>query len=128
MKSASGKAFLAIWLLLALSGFASHVWAAKYYAIVDAGSSGSRLYLYKSEADAKGNPVAENIPLTGNKVTPGISTLVTQSSKVAAYIAPLFNLLDAELKARGVPQADVNFSLMATAGMRVESPLQCKTA
>ncbi len=126
MKSAFGKAFLAIWLLLALSGFASHVWAAKYYAIVDAGSSGSRLYLYKSEADARGNPVAENIPLAGNKVTPGISTLVTQPSKVGAYIAPLFNLLDAELKARGVPQTDVKFSLMATAGMRVESPLQQK--
>lgn len=124
MISIHKRSFFLFWLLLILTSFTTHAWAAKYYAIIDAGSSGSRLYLYKSELDSKGNPVAESIPLVGNKVTPGISTLVTQPSKVGAYIAPLLNLLDTELKARGIPQSDVNFSLMATAGMRVESPLQ----
>lgn len=124
MTSAYKKALWALTLLLSLTGLTTQAWAAKYYAVVDAGSSGSRLYLYKSELDANGNPIPENIPLFGNKVTPGISTLVTKPSEVGTYIAPLLNLLDTELKARGVPQSDVNFSLMATAGMRVESPLQ----
>jgi len=118
------KSLWALALLLSLTCFATHAWAAKYYAIVDAGSSGSRLYLYKSELDSKGDPIAESIPLNNNKVTPGISTLVTQPSKVGAYIAPLLDLLEAELIARNIPQSHVNFSLMATAGMRVESPLQ----
>lgn len=118
------KSLWVLALLLSLTSFATQAWAAKYYAIVDAGSSGSRLYLYKSELDSKGDPIAESIPLIDNKVTPGISTLVTQPSKVGAYIAPLFELLEAELIARNIPQSDVNFSLMATAGMRVESPLQ----
>lgn len=56
------------------------------------------------------------------KVKPGISTLVTQISQVGTYIQPLLNTLDAELKKQGIPQSEVNFSLMATAGMRVESP------
>ncbi len=67
MKSASGKAFLAIWLLLALSGFASHVWAAKYYAIVDAGSS----YVCRLRDNCQ-YTVIEERPLTPQDVAAGV--------------------------------------------------------
>ena len=122
MKFYNQKLTLASSLFVVLSGLSSQLWAGNYYAVVDAGSSGSRLYLYKKSTDAQGNPVAESLPLTGNKVKPGISVYVNQLAQVGDYIEPLLNTLDAELKSKGIPQSEVNFSLMATAGMRVESP------
>ena len=108
---------------LILCSFSTDALAASHYAIIDAGSSGSRLFLYKTGSDVQGNLTARSIPLVKNKVSPGISTLVTQPSEVAAYIEPLLILLDDTIKELGIPQSDVNFSLIATAGMRVESPL-----
>ena len=120
MKTPRLLAFIAFFIPLA--SFSGLSVAGSYYAVVDAGSSGSRLYLYKTSLDAQGNPIAESIPLTGNKVKPGISTLVNQLADVGQYIEPLLNTLETELNNKGIPQSEVNFSLMATAGMRVESP------
>lgn len=110
--------------LLILCSFPTHASAASHYAIIDAGSSGSRLFLYKTGLDAQGNLTATSIPMVNNNVSPGISTLVAQPAEVVgAYIEPLLILLDDTMKVLGIPQSDVNFSLIATAGMRVESPL-----
>jgi len=110
--------------LLILCSFSAHASAASHYAIIDAGSSGSRLFLYETDVDAQGNLTVNSIPLANNNVSPGISTLVTQPEEaVGAYIEPLLILLDDTIKVLGIPQSDVNFSLIATAGMRVESPL-----
>ena len=99
--------------------------AAPIFAIIDAGSSGSRLFLYRVEKDAQGYPKAESVPVIGlNKIKPGISTLVTTPEAAGPYIQPLLSSLEVTLKSLGVPQDQVFFSIMATAGMRVESPLQ----
>ena len=92
-----------------------------YYAIIDAGSGGSRLYLYQVDNSVPTAPTLTQLVLPGvNKVTPGISTDLKNCD---AYIAPLFTLLNNYLGTQNIPQTSVTVSLQATAGMRVISPL-----
>lgn len=107
---------------IAFDAYASLVMAATpYYAITDAGSGGSRVYLYRVDLSVPADPKITQIPLTGNKTKPGIST---QLGSCDTYIAPLFTALNNYLNTNSIPQSDVTFSLQATAGMRVISPVE----
>ena len=80
-------------------------------AVVDAGSSGSRLYVYSFDKDAHGNP--SNIQdVWSKKVKPGFATLEPTEETVSAYLKSLFE---------NAPEAHIPVYFYATAGMRLVS-------
>ncbi|KAI8906329.1 nucleoside phosphatase GDA1/CD39 [Gorgonomyces haynaldii] len=95
-----------------------------YGVIIDAGSSGSRVYLY-SWKDPNTWPKSA-YPITverGNteffefKVKPGLSSLQDEPQKIGAYLKPLL-----EFSAKHIPpekQSSTPIYLLATAGMRL---------
>ncbi len=95
-----------------------------YYAIVDAGSGGSRVYLYKVDQTIPSSPAVTQFAFEKNKIKPGISTDLGDCS---GYIEPLFTALNGALVSNGIPQEQVTVSLQATAGMRVISPVEQAT-
>ena len=94
----------------------------RYYAVVDASSTGSRMYLYKYK-DNENNVKIEELKLKKNIVNPGISSIAGCPSKVGKYIQPLIDSVYSILSSQGIEEKDINFYLLATAGMRVVSPV-----
>lgn len=113
-------------LLLVGYSFSGASWAAAtpYYAIFDAGSGGTRVYLYKVDSIVPSSPMVTQISFPGNKIKPGIST---DLNDCAGYIAPLLTALSDALATKGISQEQVTVSLQATAGMRVISPVEQNT-
>ena len=93
-----------------------------YYAVVDGGSSGSRMLLYKYQCYS-GKVKVEELTLEKNKVAPGISSIVDSPNEVGEYIQPLIDSVKRVLTAQGITEKDINFYFLATAGMRVVSPV-----
>lgn len=94
---------------------ASAATAPNYVAVIDAGSSGTRLTLF---ADKDGSLVAQAITEAKTK-TKGLSSFA--SSPAAAgpeAIAPLLAQLGEYLTQQGIAKTDVPVALLATAGMR----------
>lgn len=110
-------------LLITASFISGASWASTtpYYAIIDAGSGGSRVYLYKIDNTAPSSPTVTQITFSDNKIKPGIST---DLSDCGGYIEPLLSSLSNALSAKGISQNQVTVSLQATAGMRVISPVE----
>jgi len=98
----------------------------KYAVIVDAGSSGSRIYVYKYDS-SRAVPNLEQ--LKGNdgrpwahKAEPGISTLAGKLGEVEKYIDRLIQPVRSELPESSFPRgtwSDTPFMWFATAGMRL---------
>ena len=86
---------------------------AKVIAIIDAGSSGSRLYFYSYQHTSKSSlPVLQL--LSSHKVTPGLASFADSSQTIPSYLVKLINdknLTNSEKTA--------DFYLLATAGMRL---------
>ena len=97
----------------------------EYYAVVDTGSSGSRIHLYKHIITNNGKLDVTEIELKNNKVKPGLSSLAGNSTMVGEYIKPLIESVKGAISINRIPENDINF--YATAGMRTISPqLQTK--
>lgn len=80
-------------------------------AIVDAGSTGSRLHIYAYDLDAHHYPT--NItPIWSKKVKPGFATIESSNATVDTYLANLFD---------GAPEQNIPVYFYATAGMRLVS-------
>ncbi|RKP18639.1 hypothetical protein ROZALSC1DRAFT_23027, partial [Rozella allomycis CSF55] len=85
----------------------------KYALLIDAGSSGTRAYLYKF------SPVTNRpILLKNNDVNPGISSLKDSTSEIKDY---LHNMLSPILQEVGEEKEKVEVSMFATAGLRLLS-------
>ncbi len=96
----------------------------QYFAIVDAGSTGSRLHLYKYNKGQTPNDIIINeIKIKKNKINPGISSVAANPKMVGNYIKALINGVKQDLKELNILEKDVNFYLFATAGLRTVSPL-----
>ena len=80
--------------------------------VIDCGSSGSRIYVYKWNKDG----MLFEVPLS-KKVTPGLSSLAGQSQNTAEYLQPLLEF--AKQNIDEVYWSKTSFFLMATAGMRL---------
>jgi len=80
-------------------------------AVVDAGSTGTRLYLYSYDLDDSNNPIKIN-EISSKKITPGFASLEQNQETINAYLTILF----AHTQAENIP---VYF--YATAGMRLLS-------
>ena len=78
-------------------------------AVVDAGSTGSRLHIYSYDLDSSNNPVAIHEQWS-KKIKPGLATTAPSLSAVNSYLNNLFN---------GAPKLTIPVYFYATAGMRL---------
>ena len=85
-----------------------------YMAVVDGGSTGSRLYLYTYDPDST-NTLKLPTLINSAKVQPGIATL--DPSQIATYLAPLFQMVQKDIPS-GI---SANLYFLSTAGMRLLS-------
>ena len=83
-------------------------------AVVDAGSSGSRLHLYAYDLDSKNTPIQID-ELWSKKIKPGFSTLEPNQASIDTYLDALFN---------NAPEQNIPVYFYATAGMRLLSQLK----
>ena len=97
---------------------------AEYLAIVDAGSSSSRVYFYK----AQNNQITDLTPQGLKSVTPAIANLSTDAASVQQYSKnlsdPVLNITD---NGHVILPSEINFYVLATAGMRLANPNIAKT-
>ena len=86
--------------------------------VIDAGSTGSRSFLYSVTRDVNGNRAVSR--LKGRKVKPGLSSFADKPAEAAAYLMPLFDhaktLIDSE------KHGTTRVFIKATAGMRLLDP------
>ena len=90
----------------------------QYVAVIDAGSSGSRIYLYQGEATSSSVNVTtllEFAPKGGSGLS---SYQATPTVAGEQGIQPLLNELDTYLAAHNIAHTEVPVYVMATAGMR----------
>jgi hypothetical protein len=78
-------------------------------AVVDAGSTGSRMHVYAYDLDKTNSPININ-ELWSKKVKPGFATIDNNQSTVDAYLSSLFS---------GAPVHSMPVYFYATAGMRL---------
>jgi len=83
-------------------------------AVIDAGSTGSRLHIYAYDLDKSNTPVKIN-ELWSKKITPGLATIDPTPSVINAYFIDLF---------ANTPEQNMPVYLYATAGMRLFSQAQ----
>jgi len=89
-----------------------------YSIIVNAGSSGSRLHLFRYNADTS-LPVIEDMPLDpNNKTNVALDSFAKDPNNVKSSLDPLFNTAITALKNEGVAPQTVPVSILGTAGMR----------
>lgn len=85
-----------------------------YVAVIDAGSSGTRLALYESAPDSQATRVYR-APTN----SPGLSSFATNTSAAGPEaVTPLLDQLRTQLEGEGIAVSDVPVALLATAGMR----------
>jgi len=102
-------AFLFCCFLFTVSGFAKQGHNQNYIAVVDAGSSGSRLHVFTYELDQTSSPI--NIKqIWVKKINPGLATIETDFKKIDSYFNRLFS---------DAPQKKMPVYFYATAGMRL---------
>lgn len=90
-----------------------------YAAIVDAGSSGSRIYLYKIEIKGAKTRV-EDLWSAEPKDVPGLSDFKDRAGEVyAAGIVPLLAPLQTALRNKGLKESDISLDVLATGGLRL---------
>ena len=93
--------------------------------MMDAGSSGTRVYVYNWPCRSTANSPADiNISqdALNTRVTPGLSTFGSNIAGIGPYFKPLIDFAMKNIPAAQVPQ--VPLFLRATAGMRLLSQTQ----
>ena len=78
-------------------------------AVVDAGSTGSRLHVYAYDLDGYQEPTQIS-EIWSHAVKPGFSSIPTNQADINAYLSTLFS---------GMPQHDISVYFYSTAGMRI---------
>lgn len=78
-------------------------------AIIDCGSSGTRLHIYSYDLD-KHNQPTDVKDFWSNKIKPGLTSLETESKTLHTYLDSLF---------KDIPEKNLNVYFYATGGMRL---------
>ena len=92
-----------------------------YSILIDAGSTGSRMYVYKFKlgSDGKVNNVSdvEELDNSLGKVKPGLSSMLNEPDEIEVYLQKFFD--EAERIVPKDKQSSTPFIVLATAGMRL---------
>ena len=112
------RPFVALLGLFLSAGLASAAEQAAYVGMIDAGSSASRLYLYKFVDDGR---AIEDVLELGSPAA-ALSAFAGDADAGDKAIAPLLAALDQALAQRGIGKQDLDIHLMATGGMRLLAP------
>lgn len=100
---------------MAIGGPATAAPAPDYVAVIDAGSSGTRLALFAPGAGVRVKQIYR-----AEVSTPALSSFeVDPTSAGPRAIAPLLDQLQSHLAGRGIASRDVSVAVLATAGMRL---------
>ncbi len=104
-----------ICLLVLLGSTGAMAQVPKYIAVIDAGSGGSRVFVYRvKQVEGKAPQV---VFTSWNKsIRPGLSSLAAYPAHVGAYLAPLINFVKSKVKK---DSSRTDFRLAATAGLRL---------
>ena len=86
--------------------------------IIDAGSSGSRIYLYDNQQSS-----IRAYPIDNDKTKPGLSSFVNHPEQAGASLQVLFNAAKQTIKKYHLND-DSDLAILATAGMRILSEQQ----
>ena len=114
-----GKRIVVISSLLFLSACAGLSRTESYLAVVDAGSSGSRIYLYKANS-ASGSTDIQDLAQIHPHGLDGLSSYEGNTGQAGPQgIRPLLDSLDAYLAANDISKNRVAVEVLATAGMRL---------
>ena len=89
----------------------------KYIVGIDAGSTGSRCFVFKMTLDDEGKRHVNSFPC--GKVQPGLSTFTSKASDAASYLTPLLLSASDIIPASYYPSTSV--FIKGTAGMRLLS-------
>jgi len=111
----NSKSFLLSGLFLLISNTALAATGTNYMAVVDGGSTGSRLYLYSYSTDSSQSNLKVPVLVDSAKVSPGVATIAP--SAIPAYLQPLFQMVQKDVPT-GTP---VDLYFLSTAGMRLLS-------
>lgn len=87
-----------------------------YAMVVDAGSTGSRLYLFSYQTD-KSVPVINELFVASTQ--PGLSSYEKQPEQAAESLKPLLDGAEQKLKSLGQSSTSVSISVLGTGGMRL---------
>jgi hypothetical protein len=110
---------IAIASLLLLSACAGPAPTLSYHAVVDAGSSGSRIHLYQASHTSEGMAIADVAQLESAGAD-GLSSYQAQSEQAGPQgMQPLLQALNDWLLARRIGRNTVPVDVLATAGMRL---------
>jgi hypothetical protein len=113
----SGKYLSAVLSLLLLSGCAGLAPAPSYHAVVDAGSSGSRIHLYQSSITEGGIEIRDVAQIESDG---GLSSYQAHTEQAGRQgMQPLLQSLNDWLLARRIARHAVSVDVLATAGMRL---------
>lgn len=94
-----------------------------YEGVIDAGSSGTRLYLYALQSGPQGPSVSLLLEDEPDSLR-GLSNYAEKPEQAGqGEIAPLLNRLEAFLQAKSIDSSAVRVSVLATAGMRLVDPI-----
>lgn len=86
-----------------------------YVAVIDAGSSGTRLTLYGDDAQS----IVPTVVMRVRQSTKGLSSFASSPGQAGpSAVVPLLDELDSFLKEQGIAKAEVPVALLATAGLR----------
>jgi len=95
--------------------------AASYYAVIDAGSSGSRIYLYDKKHATNSISVRTLFFYEPEQIAALSSFSEKPEQAGPKGIAPLLDRLSGVLQEKGISKNDIQLDLLATAGMRLLS-------
>nr|CAH8868910.1 unnamed protein product [Trichobilharzia regenti] len=101
-----------------------------YVIIIDAGSSGSRMFVYTWQSKAESISGLEDVEILKNsqgkpvvqKRTPGLSSFADKLDEIPKYISSLLDVAVENIPTSALPNTPL--FIMATAGMRLLSPTQ----
>ena len=114
-----GKYSLTVATVMLLSACASFHTAPSYHAVVDAGSSGSRIHLYQATPSQQGIEVHDLMQLEPAGLA-GLSSYQGRAEEAGKQgMEPLLQTLNDWLAERQVARAAVPVDVLATAGMRL---------
>lgn len=93
----------------------------RHIAVVDAGSSGSRLHLYSIERKDAAQEIRDLLDVSGN--APGLSSFAQNPTAAGdGGMGQLIASLNARVKELGLDRQNIELHVMGTAGMRLIAP------